>query len=361
MRSMCQLFTPRRVGRLLCPRAQRARATSRTASLPRGINFKHQSTTSIVDKRPSKSPPQRSDGDPYHRGYFDFGSASYWDEFYAKKVLKGQGWFEWFESADATLPAVQQAARRVSTVLKKPRLHILHVGAGTSTLGVRLAQSGHSVVNVDVCAAAVEFARENLSQFIEASSGSAVGDTFISDSGPCMFEELNVLDLEARFGAESFDMVVDKGVVASQCVCNWCLPCISINDWLLLVTVSVSVGTLDALLFRDDDGAQRMCQQVHAVLRPCGRLVWYLESLPMCVCAPPRLSEIEMSLPADAWFYGALTVSLQYSSLFCPLFTQLLPDHTRRSRVALRRVCSRGFALDCNLGRGGRDGPGRNI
>eukprot|EP00750_Incisomonas_marina_P033119 INCI9574.1.p1 GENE.INCI9574.1~~INCI9574.1.p1 ORF type:complete len:292 (-),score=41.19 INCI9574.1:108-983(-) len=239
MRSMCQLFTPRRVGRLLCPRAQRARATSRTASLPRGINFKHQSTTSIVDKRPSKSPPQRSDGDPYHRGYFDFGSASYWDEFYAKKVLKGQGWFEWFESADATLPAVQQAARRVSTVLKKPRLHILHVGAGTSTLGVRLAQSGHSVVNVDVCAAAVEFARENLSQFIEASSGSAVGDTFISDSGPCMFEELNVLDLEARFGAESFDMVVDK-------------------------------GTLDALLFRDDDGAQRMCQQVHAVLRPCG-------------------------------------------------------------------------------------------
>ena len=213
----------RRVARRFCSHARIAWRSSRLtcargADLTCTRELKYRSTTSTGDERPAKkSPTQGSEGDPYHRGYFDFGSASYWDDFYAKKVSSGQGWFEWFESADASLPAVQQAARRVSKALNKPKLRILHVGAGTSTLGVRLAQSGHSVVNVDVCAAAVEFARDNLLGYTTAaaaaaSSGSATsGENFKSDSGPCTFEELNVFDLEARFGADSFDMVVDKG------------------------------------------------------------------------------------------------------------------------------------------------------
>ena len=188
-------------------------------------------------------------GDPYHDKYFDFGSPKYWDDFYHRKLrseadgaaavqgaTQGAGWFEWFETADSALPAIEAVASKVARNRSLPDvaggLDILHVGSGTSSLGFRLAEAGHNVCNVDVC--------EEALAFLESQAAASHSDGNSSKpTGTNSFVHLDVLDIAKHFGPESFDLVVDK-------------------------------GTLDALLFRGLDPARDMCRAICTVLREGG-------------------------------------------------------------------------------------------
>ena len=221
--------------------------------------------------------------DPYGSGYFDFGSTSYWDAFYDRKIASGTGWFEWFESADASLSSVETIVGRLyalrhrgvnrhtpstpatqatkvgaagaGAVARVGGLRILHVGAGTSALGLKLAIGGHHVVNIDTSATAVEFAQAHMDSYLrecEDVGGQGLGKHDDDQQrhvhhegtpqrglldrvvGSCEFVQMSVLDVESSFGQDSFDLVVDKGtclrvfVYLCVCVCVCVCACVCV-------------------------------------------------------------------------------------------------------------------------------------
>ena len=162
------------------------------------------------------------------RTSFDFGSLEYWNKFYARQLRTGTGteagteagWFEWFEPSSSVYPAVAHAISAVSSTIPPEHavtctgsngLRILHIGAGTSSLGMDLAIDGHDVENIDICVEAVDFLESHAPDYIasmERSSGQP------QSTGQCSFTVLSVLEIEEYYGQDAFDIVVDKGSFA---------------------------------------------------------------------------------------------------------------------------------------------------
>ena len=123
---------------------------------------------------------------------FDFASTSYWDGFYERKH-GAQGArseaFEWFSAVHTRQPAVWEWLLRC--VQTEQRL--LHIGCGTSELGVALsAELRVPVDNVDSSAAAIEH--------MQSRFGAAEG---------CRFAQMDALELQ--YADCTFGTVVDKG------------------------------------------------------------------------------------------------------------------------------------------------------
>eukprot|EP01126_Amoeba_proteus_P010760 TRINITY_DN1423_c0_g1_i5.p1 TRINITY_DN1423_c0_g1~~TRINITY_DN1423_c0_g1_i5.p1 ORF type:complete len:159 (-),score=13.71 TRINITY_DN1423_c0_g1_i5:372-848(-) len=108
----------------------------------------------FVWKRHQKSPAKNFSVVRYkHDLYSGWTTASYWDSFYQEKVdskrLKKNN-FEWFVSkvdclVDHLLPHLPTSG------------NILHIGCGTSELGIRLYQRGfRNIHGIDISATAVE-------------------------------------------------------------------------------------------------------------------------------------------------------------------------------------------------------------
>lgn len=122
---------------------------------------------------------------------FEFGSTSYWNGFYERKHGNRQGAhaFEWFSAVHTRQPAVWDwLCRRVR---KEERL--LHIGCGTSELGVALsAELLTDVDNVDTSPAAI------------AHMHSRFGAT-----EACRFTQMDALALQ--YADCTFGTIVDKG------------------------------------------------------------------------------------------------------------------------------------------------------
>jgi hypothetical protein len=95
--------------------------------------------------------------------YDHFGDTAYWEGFYARRKQDAalSSKFEWFLSSERTVQLVADAVASSSTARPAPAAGdacaVLHVGCGTSTLGLELLQAGvcTSVVNTDTSATAV--------------------------------------------------------------------------------------------------------------------------------------------------------------------------------------------------------------
>ena len=180
--------------------------------------------------------------DPYQNRTFDFGSKDFWDQFYRRKLdnsnhhqqkasagsrsdnlpsSSNNGVFEWFEDSQTVVDALTALLALKSDSLfashsnpERP-LQILHVGAGTSLVGVQLAAVGHDVVNTDICASAMEHMEKNKADYLkkllpdEQNIESGLPEP--RNIGQCHFVELDISDLVHTFGKNSFDVVVDKG------------------------------------------------------------------------------------------------------------------------------------------------------
>jgi len=195
-----------------------------------------------------------------------FGERTYWEEFYRRKVgddgapqlgAKADGTFEWFlDPADV----VEECVRALGEVEDDDGA-ILHVGCGTSALGIELARAtGRDVVNVD-----------NSSEAIAAMhAAAAAGKHNVEGAGgECLWEERDGTALPAEW-AGRFSLIVDK-------------------------------GTLDALAFAGASHAAALCAEMDRVLTPRGRLLFITDEVP-----EQRVDLLRACLPAFAHTFRSM-------------------------------------------------------
>lgn len=149
-----------------------------------------------------------------------FESERYWEHEYARHPED----FEWY--------AEYKDVRDLIVPLVSPRDKVLHVGCGTSNVGLYLQRdTGAQVMNIDVSGNALELAK-------------GAARRVATPHNTMQFKRADVRQLPAAWAA-TYSMVIDK-------------------------------GTLDALSCSRDDGegnVQRMLDEVHRVLLPDGVLV----------------------------------------------------------------------------------------
>lgn len=183
-----------------------------------------------------------------------FGELSFWEEFYLRKKradgapqlgANADGSFEWFlDPAEVVDECVRELD---SCPVDGP---ILHVGCGTSTLGVAVARiSQRDVVNVD-----------NSSEAVRAMNEAAAAGLY------------DIVGAESTW-------------VEHDCTA---LP----DEWRNRFAIVVDKGTLDALLFAGEGAAQRLCEETDRVLRPGGKLLFITDDPP-----EQRLEVLHACLP----------------------------------------------------------------
>mmetsp|Transcript_13545 Transcript_13545/g.17839 ORF Transcript_13545/g.17839 Transcript_13545/m.17839 type:complete len:227 (+) Transcript_13545:98-778(+) len=165
-------------------------------------NFWHQRRT-LVNKKTWK----------YFSITKKFASIKYWEEFYAREDDARSKSFEWFLQYNTIEPII---------ISKLPqKCSVLHIGCGTSNVGVNLAKQGFKVKEVDASKNAIkrckELHSENLGQ----------AEFFVAKAQELPFESCSI------------DAAIDK-------------------------------GTLDALLCGYEEDAHMMLADVHRILKKNG-------------------------------------------------------------------------------------------
>ena len=183
-----------------------------------------------------------------------FGKLTFWEDFYSRKRgdnglpqlgANADGSFEWFlDPAEV----VDECARELEGCPGDGP--ILHVGCGTSTLGVDLCRLvSRDVVNVD-----------NSSEAVRAMTEAAAAGLHAIDGAESTWVEHDCAALPDGW-CDRFSIVLDK-------------------------------GTLDAFLFAGEGAAQRLCAETDRVLRPGGKLLFITDDPP-----EQRLEVLHACLP----------------------------------------------------------------
>lgn len=129
---------------------------------------------------------------------------SYWEEYHENSDLSHEWFLEPRKCLEVLLPTVQTVcASQSSSTKDRDALRVLHIGCGTSTLGIELARSSLTmksslhVSNVDFSKNAIEAMRKARSQSPDAAA--TLNEWILADLLSLPFENCH------------FDLILDKG------------------------------------------------------------------------------------------------------------------------------------------------------